>query len=333
MAVEIGIDLGTSSTLICNEKGEVLVNEPSLVIKDNNDDKIVAIGSDASEMIGRTPEGVSAISPVRGGAITGYNASVAMLKYFIKKVDTGSLTRVRAVMAVPCGISEVERRAAAEAAHGAGIKDVCLIEAPLAAAAGCGVEIGEPKGCMVVNIGAGICEAAVVSLGGIVESHSIRTAGASFDNGIVQYVKRKYNTVIGDSTAEALKISIGSVYTGIENETMEVNGRDMVSGLPKTASISGSELRTVLTETADSILDAVKITLEKTPPELAADIMKSGIVLTGGGAMLRGLGRYINVNTEIPVYIAENPIDCVAAGAGRAVDFMFNMRGRGIFGR
>lgn len=333
MAVDIGIDLGTSTTVICNEAGEVLLNEPSLVIKDNSDGRIVAIGSDASEMIGRTPEGVSVITPVQGGAITGYNAAVAMLKHFIKKVNTGSLSRVRAVMTVPVGISEVERRAAAEAATGAGIKDIFLMEAPLAAAAGCGVEIGQPKGYMVVNIGAGICEAAVVSLGGIVESHSIRTAGASFDSSIVRHVKRNYSTVIGDSTAETVKISIGSVFAGIENESMEVNGRDMVSGLPRTAAISGRELRNVLTETAEAILDAVKITLEKTPPELAADILESGMVLTGGGAKLRGLGRYININTEVPVFIAENPIDCVAAGAGKAVDFMLNRRGMGIFGR
>ncbi len=333
MAVDLGIDLGTSTTLICDENGEVLLNEPSLVIKSNTSDQVVAIGSAASDMIGRTPEGVSAIMPIRGGAITAYNATVAMLKYFIKQVATASFSRVRAVISVPCGISEVERRAALEAAQGAGIRDVALIEAPLAAAAGCGAEIGAPIGCMVVNIGAGICEAAVVSLGGIVESHSIRTAGASFDNAIVQYVKRKYNTVIGDSTAESIKISIGSVYAGIENESIEANGRDMVSGLPKTATISASEIRSDLSETAAAILDAVKITLEKTPPELAADIMKSGIILTGGGAMLRGLGRFININTEIPVYIAENPIDCVAAGAGRAVEFMLNRRGKGIFGR
>ena len=298
MAVDLGIDLGTSTTLICDENGEVLLNEPSLVIRSNTSDQVVAIGSAASDMIGRTPEGVSAIMPIRGGAITAYNATVAMLKYFIKQVATASFSRVRAVISVPCGISEVERRAALEAAQGAGI-----------------------------------CEAAVVSLGGIVESHSIRTAGASFDNAIVQYVKRKYNTVIGDSTAESIKISIGSVYAGIENESIEANGRDMVSGLPKTATISASEIRSDLSETAAAILDAVKITLEKTPPELAADIMKSGIILTGGGAMLRGLGRFININTEIPVYIAENPIDCVAAGAGRAVDFMLNRRGKGIFGR
>lgn len=333
MAVDLGIDLGTSTTLICNDSGEILLNEPSLVIRSDTSGQPVAIGSAASDMIGRTPEGVSAIMPVQGGAITAYSATAAMLKYFVKKASGGTFSRVRAVMSVPCGISEVERRAAYEAAQAAGIRDVALIEAPLAAAAGCGVDIGAPMGYMLVNIGAGICEAAVVSLGGIVVSHSVRTAGASFDSAIVQYVKKQYGTVIGDSTAESIKISIGSVYAGIESETLEVNGRDMMTGLPKTATINASEIRPSLTETADAIVDAVKITLEKTPPELAADILKSGIVLTGGGAMLRGLGRLINISTEIPVYIAENPIECVASGAGRAVDFMINRRGKGIFGR
>ena len=324
MAVDLGIDLGTSTTLICNDSGEVLLNEPSLVIRSDTSGQAVAIGSAASDMIGRTPEGVSAIRPVQGGAITAYSATAAMLKYFVKKASGGTFSRVRAVMSVPCGISEVERRAAYEAAQAAGIRDVVLIEAPLAAAAGCGVDIGAPMGYMVVNIGAGICEAAVVSLGGIVVSHSVRTAGTSFDSAIVQYVKKQYGTVIGDSTAESIKISIGSVYAGIESERLEVNGRDMMSA---------SEIRPSLTETADAIVDAVKITLEKTPPELAADILKNGIVLTGGGAMLRGFGRLINISTEIPVYIADNPIECVASGAGRAVDFMMNRKGKGIFGR
>lgn len=333
MAVDFGIDLGTATTLICNAEGEIVLNEPSLVIKSNTNDQIVAIGEEANDMLGRTPEGVSEIAPIRGGAITGFNATVSMLKQFIKRSGKGSMGGVRAVVAVPCGISDVERRAVYEAAHNAGIKQVALMEAPLAAAAGCGVDVGAPHGCMVVNIGAGICEAAVVSLGGIVVSHSIRTAGESFDNAIVQYVKKQHNAVIGDSTAESVKISIGSVFTGIERESVEVNGRDMVTGLPKTAKVTNDEIKNCLAEVAEAIVEAVKVTLEKTPPELAADIIESGIVLTGGGAMLRGLGRLININTEIPVFIAENPIECVAIGAAKATDFMLNGRGKGIFGR
>lgn len=333
MAVDFGIDLGTATTLICNTEGEILLNEPSLVIKSDVSGQIVAIGEEASEMLGRTPEGVAEVAPIRCGAITGFNATVSMLKQFMKRVNKGSFFGARAVIAVPCGISDVERRAVYEAAHNAGIKSTALMDAPLAAAAGCGVDVGAPHGSMVVNIGAGICEAAVVSLGGIVVSHSIRTAGSSFDNAIVQYVKKQHNVVIGDSTAEGIKISIGSVFSGIERERIEVNGRDMVTGLPKTAKVTNDEIKSCLSETAEAIVDAVKVTLEKTPPELAADIIESGIVLTGGGAMLRGLGRLININTEIPVYIAENPIECVAIGAAKAAEFMLNEKGKGIFGR
>lgn len=333
MAVDFGIDLGTATTVICNTEGEVLLNEPTLVIKSITNDQVVAIGEEASEMLGRTPEGVVEVAPIRGGAVTGYNATVSLLKTFMKRVNKGGFAGARAVIAVPCGISDVERRAVNEAAHNAGIKSVALIEAPLAAAAGCGVDVGAPHGSMVVNIGAGICEAAVVSLGGIVVSHSIRTAGTSFDSAIIQYVKKQHNVAIGESTAEGIKISIGSVYSGIDNERVEVSGRDMVTGLPKTAKVTTDEIRGCIAETAEAIVDAVRVTLEQTPPELAADIIESGIVLTGGGAMLRGLGRLININTEIPVYIAENPIECVAVGAAKAADYMLNSRVRGIFGR
>lgn len=320
MAVEIGIDLGTSSTIIYEKKEGIVLNEPSLVVKSKADDRIVAIGGESEDMMGRTPEGVSAIAPIRGGVITGFNDTVYMLRHFVKKAAKSTFFRIRAVISTPCGISEVERRAASEAARNAGIKEVTLIEAPLAAAIGCGVDISAPHGSMIVDIGAGICEAAVISLGGIVVSHNVRTAGANFDAAIAQYVKKQHNIMIGDSTAESIKISIGSVYSGIENETVEVKGRDMVSGMPKTVNITAEEIRPCLTETADAIVDVVKVALEKTPPELAADVMESGIVLSGGGAMLRGLGRLININTEIPVYIAENPIESVAAGTGKALD-------------
>lgn len=333
MSVDLGIDLGTASTLIYECENGIVLNEPSLVIKSNADDRIVAIGEAASDMLGRTPEGVSAVLPIKGGAITGFYAASAMLKYFVKNVVKGSFARVRAAISVPCGISDVERRAVYEAARSAGIRDIALIEAPLAAAVGCGVDVGAARGSMIVDVGAGTCETAVIALGGIVVSNTVRSAGASFDSAIVQYVKKQYNIVIGDVTAEGIKISIGSVYSGIERETVEINGRDIVTGLPKSAKVSTDEIRSCLSEYADAIVESVKMTLEETPPELAADIIESGIVLTGGGAMLRGLGRLINISTEIPVYIAENPIECTAIGAGKALDFLLTRRGKGILGR
>ncbi len=332
MAVDLGIDLGTSRTLIYEKKEGIVLSEPSMVIKSSATGQIAAAGADANEMIGRTPEGVTAVAPIRDGVITGFNDTVAMLRYFVKKVAKNTLFRIRAVIGVPCGISEVERRAVHEAARSAGVKEVVLIEAPLAAAIGCGVDIGAPHGSMVVDIGAGISEAAVVSLGGIVISHTIRTAGGSFDAAIIQHIKKQNNMVIGEATAESIKINLGAVYSGMETKTMEVNGRDMMTGLPKSAIVTSDEIRSCLSEPAEAIVDAVKVTLEKTPPELAADIMESGIVLTGGGAMLRGLGRLININTEIPVFIAENPLDCVAQGTGKSLDFMLGNR-MGIFGR
>lgn len=333
MAIDIGIDLGTSSTIIYEKNEGIVLNEPSLVIKSNTSGQFVAIGDEASDMMGRTPEGVSELAPIKHGVITGFNATVAMLRYFVRSVVKTSFARVRAVICIPGGITEVERRAVHEAARSAGIRDVVLMESSLAAASGCGVDIGAPHGSMVVDIGAGITEAAVVSLGGVVVSHTIRTAGSTFDAAIIQHIKRQYNMIVGDNTAEGVKISIGSVYSGIDNETIEISGRDMVTGLPKSARVSTDEIRMCLTESAEEIVDAVRVTLENTPPELAADVMESGIVLTGGGAMLRGLGRLININTEIPVYIAENPIECVAVGAGKALDFMMGDRRGGILGR
>lgn len=333
MAFDLGIDIGTANTLIYeNEKGIVL-DEPSLVIKNDADGRIVAVGDAASDMMGRTPEGVSSVSPVRYGAITGFYAASAMLKYFVRKITQSTFARVRAVISIPCGISDVEKRAVIEAANSVGIRDVVMIEAPLAAAVGCGIDIGAAKGSMVVDIGAGTCETAVVALGGIVVSNTIKTAGSTLDSSIVQFVKKKHNMIIGDATAEGIKIGIGSVYSGIEKESLEVNGRDMVTGLPKTAIVTTDDIRPCINEYAEVILDSVKATLEETPPELAADILESGIVLTGGGAMLRGLGKLININTDIPVYIAENPKECTAVGAGKSIDFLLNKRGRGILGR
>ena len=328
MPIDLGIDLGTANTLVYEKKGGIVLNEPSMVIRSKKNGQTLAIGNDASDMIGRTPDGVQALRPIRNGVITSYQGTVALLRCFIKKAATNSFSRVRAVICVPCSITEVERRAVTEAAQAAGVREVYLIEEPLAAAIGCGIDISEPHGSMIVNVGAGITEVAVVSLGGIVVSHSVRVAGESFDNAIVQYVKKKHNISIGDQAAEQVKCGIGAVYYHKENETMELSGRDLVSGLPKTVKISTEEVREALSESADAIVDAVKIALENTPPELASDIMESGIVLAGGGAKLRGLGRLINVGTEIPVYIAEEPMQCVAVGAGRSLDFLMEMSRR-----
>lgn len=325
MAVDLGIDMGTANTLVYEKKQGVISNEPSMVVKSKKNRQILAAGSAASDMIGKTPDGIQLIRPIRNGVITSYHGTVALLKYFFKQAVKNSFARIRVVICVPCCITEVERRAVTEAARSAGAAEVYLLEEPLAAAVGCGIDISEPHGSMIVNVGAGMTEAAVVSLGGVVVSHSVRIAGDAFDNSIIQYIKKRYNVSIGDVTAEQLKCDIGSAYYNKELSRTEINGRDLLSGLPKTVSVSSDEIREALEENAEGIADAVKVTLEKTPPELAADIVESGIVLAGGGALLKGLGRLINVRTEIPVYIAEEPMECVAAGAGRALDFMHAM--------
>ena len=325
MAADLGIDLGTATTKIYTKKQGVAVNEPSLVVQ-NNDGKIVALGNEASEMTGRTPDGVTAIRPIRNGVITNFNSTVALLKHFIKKTSKNSFMRVRAVVCIPSGTTEVEKRAASEAAMSAGAKEVLLMDEPLAAAIGAGVPVTEPKGSMVLDIGAGTTEAAVISLGGIVVYNSIRVGGDAFDSAIIQQIKKKHNIMIGESTAEAIKIQIGSAYPHRDEGAMEIKGRDAISGLPKVATVRSAEVRDAITECLAEIVDAVKATLEKTPPELASDVMENGIVLTGGGAMLKGLGRLINANTEIPVFIAENPVECTAIGAGKALESPDNLK-------
>ncbi|MBQ4145321.1 MAG: rod shape-determining protein [Clostridia bacterium] len=325
MTMDFGIDLGTANTLIYDRKKGIILNEPSIAVKNKKNKQFIAIGADAIDMIGRTPDGAQTIRPIRNGVITSFQGTVSMLKHFIKKSAENSFLRPRAVICVPCGITEVERRAVVEAANNAGIKEVCLFEQTLAAAIGSGVPIGEPHGSMVVNIGAGVTEIAVISLGGIVVSNTTRTAGEAFDNAIIQYVKRKYNMSIGDVTAEQIKCSIGAVYRHKDGGSFEMMGRDLLTGLPKTAKISSDDVRIALEECADEIVDAIKITLENTPPELASDIIESGIVLTGGGALLKGLGKLINVNVDIPVYIAEEPMNCVAIGAGKSLEYMTEM--------
>ncbi len=332
MAIDLGIDLGTANTLVYEKKQGITLNEPSMVVRSRKNGQVLAIGSEASEMMGKTPDGVQLIRPIRNGVITSFQGTVALLKYFIRSTVKNTLSRIRVVICVPCSITEVERRAVTEAARSAGAREVYLLEEPLAAAVGCGIDISEPHGSMILNVGAGMTEVAVVSLGGVVVSHSIRVSGDTFDNSIVQYIKKRYNLSIGDVTAEQLKCDIGAVYFHKDITRAEINGRDMISGLPKTITVSSDEIRDALSENAEEIVDAVKVALEKTPPELAADIVESGIVLAGGGAKLRGLGRLINVRTEIPVFIAEEPMECVAVGAGKALDFMqiMNRRNNGF---
>ena len=327
MAFDLGIDMGSSHTRIYLKKHGLVVDEPSLVIV-NNSGQAIAIGDDASEMIGRTPDGVEAIRPVRNGVITSFQATVAMLKHFIKKAAGNPFLKVRVVIGVPSGITEVERRAVEEAVKNAGAKDVYMIEEPLAAALGCGVDLTEPKGTMIADVGAGVTEVAVVSLGGIVVSQSVRIAGETFDNDIVQYVKKNFNMVVGDVTAENLKMAVGAAIPFKNSDIGEMKGRDSVSGLPKTIAMTSNEISEALTDSVNSIVDVIKSTLEKTPPELAADILQTGIILTGGGARLRGLGKLIQVKTEIPVYIAEEPMECAAIGAGKSLENMNSLKYR-----
>ncbi|MEG2381002.1 MAG: rod shape-determining protein [Oscillospiraceae bacterium] len=320
MSMDLGIDLGTSSVKIYMPKHGIVLNEPAMVIVNKIDGQIVAIGNEANDMSGRTPEGVQAVRPIRNGVITNFNLTVSMLKHFIKKTVKNKFSKIRAVICIPSGITEVEKRAVEEAVKTAGAKDVRMLEEPLAAAIGAGLPIREPLGSMVVDIGAGTTEVAVISLGGIVISNSIRVAGDAFDLAIVQYVKKKYNLMIGEVTAEKIKIGIGSENGSGLGEVWEMKGRDLVQGMPKNATIKTDEIRDALSEAVMEIVDVVKLTLEQTPPELASDIMETGIVLTGGGAMLKGLGRIINMETAIPVFIAESPMECVAIGAGKTLE-------------
>lgn len=317
MALEFGIDLGTSNTIICN-KDEVIVDEPSVVAISETDGSVEAVGTSAKEMLGRTHKNLCAITPVKEGVIANYDTTVSMLKAFIKKATKNSFFRPRVVMAIPACVTEVEKRAIRDAGIAAGAKDVYLIEEPMAAAIGSGIAVERPVGSMIVDIGGGVTEIAVISLGGIVVSNSVKVAGNSFDDDIIAYMKKKYNLSLGSITAEEVKIQIGSACPMKDELTMEVHGRDSVSGLPKNVTVDSSEVREAISESLETIIDGIKSVLEKTPPELAADIYETGIVLSGGGATLRGLGKLINKNIDIPVFIAEDPAHCVALGTGKA---------------
>ncbi len=323
---DLAIDLGTANTLVYLKGKGIVVSEPSVVAvqKDGmGSRKVLAVGKEAKKMLGRTPGSIVAIRPMKDGVIADFDITEEMLRYFIQKVhNRKTLVRPRIVICVPSGITQVEKRAVKESAESAGAREVYLIEEPMAAAIGAGLPITEASGNLIVDIGGGTTEVAVISLAGIVYAKSVRVGGDKIDEAIVQYLKRKYNLLIGERTAEQVKIEIGSAYPdpGGEVRTMEVKGRDLVSGIPKTLEIDSNEIREALTETVNAIVEAVRIALERTPPELAADIVDKGIVLAGGGAYLRNLDVLLREETGLPVVIAEDPLSSVVLGSGRVLD-------------
>lgn len=320
MAKDIGIDLGTANTLVYMRGKGVILREPSVVAMNKITGQVLKVGNEAKEMIGRTPGNVVAIRPLKDGVIADLESTQAMMKHFIKKVSSGGFIKPRVVVCIPFGVTGVERRAVEETVLQAGGRQAYLIEEPMAAAIGAGLPVSEPTGSMVVDIGGGTSEVAVISYGGIVSSQSLRVAGDELDEDIVNYVKREYNLMIGERTAEDIKFTIGSAYPYEGEGEMEVKGRDLITGLPRTISLTSKEIRSALAESIYMIVDAVKGTLEKTPPELAADVMNRGIMLTGGGALIKGLDELLNKETGIPVYIADNALDCVAIGTGLAIN-------------
>jgi len=327
---DLGIDLGTANTLVFVRGKGVVLNEPSVVALDTRSKAVLAVGDEAKEMIGRTPSHIVALRPLRDGVIADFESTRAMLKYFIAKSRTKAriVRRPRVLICVPTGVTEVEKRAVLEAAQAAGARDrdVYLIEESTAAAIGAGLPIEKPMGSMVVDIGGGTSEVAVLSLAGIVTSKSLDVAGDELDDAIITYVKREYGVAIGDRTAEELKKSIGYAYLGASDEVRDIRGRDHVTGLPRTLTLTANEVATAISEPVAAIIDAIKFTLEKTPPELSADIIESGIVLTGGGAMLKGLDELITQETGIPVIIATEPLNCVANGTGMVLQHIKALR-------
>ncbi|MCL6598481.1 rod shape-determining protein [Alicyclobacillus macrosporangiidus] len=320
---DMGVDLGTANTLVYVKGKGIVVREPSVVAIRTDTGAIEAVGDQAKQMIGRTPGNIVAVRPMKDGVIADFQTTATMLRYFIRQAMRNKSAwsgKPRVMISVPSGITAVEKRAVEDAAIEAGAKHAQTIEEPMAAAIGAGLPVGEPTGSMVVDIGGGTTEVAIISLGGIVTSRSIRVAGDEMDEAIIQYIKKTYNLMIGERTAEELKITIGTAMAGDTQDEMDIRGRDLVTGLPKTLTITSTEISEALADTVRAIIDAVKVTLEKSPPELAADIMDRGIVLTGGGALLRNLSTLLSEETGMPVIVAENPLDCVAIGTGKALD-------------
>jgi rod shape-determining protein MreB len=318
---DLAIDLGTANTLVFAKDRGIIINEPSVVAIHRNargQTRVLAVGKEAKDMLGRTPGSIQAIRPLKDGVIADFEVTQQMLKYFISKAsERRTMIRPRIIICIPFGITQVEKRAVKESAQSAGAREVYLIEEPMAAALGAGLPIREPSGNMIVDIGGGTTEVAVISLGGIVYSKSVRVAGDKFDDAIVNYIKRKYSLLIGERTAEAIKMEIGSAYPLEDPITMEIKGRHLIEGVPKTITITDEEIREALAETVNVIVDAVRVALERTPPELSADIVDRGIVLTGGGSMLKNLDKRLREETGLPLAMAEDPLSSVVLGAGK----------------
>ncbi len=324
-SLDVGIDLGTANTLVYVRGKGIVINEPSVVAIDKRTKKPLAIGVDAKEMVGRTPANIVAVRPLRDGVISEFEITEAMLRYFIKKVHEQTLIPTpfyapRVVVGIPSGVTEVEKRAVYDAARSARAREAMLIEEPVAAAIGVGLPITEPLGSMVIDIGGGTTEVAVFSLGGIVVSRSIRVAGDEMDEAIVNYARQKYNLLIGQRMAERAKITIGSAYPLPEEQTIALRGRNLITGLPDSVEVSSVEVREALSDAVQVLVDAVRDTLDETPPELIADLMESGIALAGGGGLLQGLAERLSEETKMRVYIADDPLPCVARGAGKVLE-------------
>lgn len=324
---DIGIDLGTANTLVFMKGKGIIMREPSVVAVDTRNYTVKYVGQEAKDVIGRTPGSIVAVRPLKDGVIADFDITASMLQIFIKKACNNSIfARPRVVICIPSGVTAVERRAVKEASLKAGARHVAIIEEPMAAAIGAGLPVAEATGSMVVDIGGGTSEVAVISLGGIVTSTSLRVAGDALDNAIVNYIKREFNLAIGDRTAEEIKITIGSAYPLEQEEKMEIRGRDLLSGLPKTIEVNSVHIREALSEPVSSIIETIKQTLEATPPELAADVMEYGITLTGGGALLRGLDELITSETGMPVHVANEPLNCVAMGTGLVLEHIDTLK-------
>lgn len=317
----LGIDLGTANTLIFMKGKGIIIREPSVVAVDTRTNSVKSVGREAKSVIGRTPGSITAVRPLKDGVIADFDITTAMLQKFIQKaINKKTIFKPKIIICIPSGVTAVEKRAVKEATEQAGAKKVYIIEEPMAAAIGASLPVAEPTGNMVVDIGGGTSEVAVISLGGIVAAQSVRVGGDEFDADIINYIKKKYNLLIGESSAENVKIQIGSAYPFEVEEYMNIKGRNLLNGLPENIEISSGEIRDALKESIESILDAIHMTLEKTPPELAADIIEQGITLTGGGALLRGLDKLVNSKTKMPVNIADDPLDCVAKGTGKVLE-------------
>ncbi len=320
---DLAIDLGTANTLVFVKGKGIVCNEPSVVVIRKDDKKPIAVGSEAKRMLGKTPANIVAIRPMKDGVIADFDATGEMLKYFIMKVhNRRSFVSPRVIIGVPSGITQVEQRAVKDAAQVSGAREVYLIGEPMAAAVGVGLPVGEPSGNMIVDIGGGTTDVAVISLDGVVYSKAVRVGGDKMDEAIMAFIKRRYNLMIGDMTAEQIKINIGSAYPteGDDKRTMEVKGRDLISGIPKTLTINEAEIREALNEPVNIIVDTVKVILENTPPELASDIVDKGIILAGGGALLRGLDLLIREETGLTVFVAEDPLTAIVRGVGKMLD-------------